>query len=57
MLCIPAAFGTVTYFGDAAQPGLLQIVSDLVAHPANLTAYQHMALDWIPFCLMLGSLR
>jgi NADH-quinone oxidoreductase subunit L len=61
MLCY-TAFGTINFFSftdhGVAYTGLLNIVSDVLCDPgkfAALTAYQHMALDWIPFCLMLGA--
>jgi NADH-quinone oxidoreductase subunit L len=47
------AFGTVSYFGSGANThtGLLA----MAAHPETLTAFQHHALQWIPFLLMLGA--
>src|SRR5688572_27116245 len=50
MLCY-SAFGTVSYFGGpGANDGLLELAAS-----GNLTDYQQMALEWIPFLLMLGA--
>jgi NADH-quinone oxidoreductase subunit L len=51
MLCY-LAFGTVSYFGQGAgtHTGLLEL-----ANSGHLTDFQSKALDWIPFCLMLGA--
>lgn len=47
-----SAFGTVSYFGDGSgtNTGLLELATG-----AELTAYQQMAMQWIPFLLMLGA--
>src|SRR5688572_17376184 len=51
MLCF-AAFGTVSYFADPANRS-----DGLLEWPvlANLSSFQHQALSWIPFLLMLGA--
>jgi NADH-quinone oxidoreductase subunit L len=49
MLCF-LAFGTITYFSGTPQhPGLLELA------PAPVTDFQHQALKWIPFLLMMGA--
>jgi len=48
-----AAFGTVSYFGETGQYGGL--LDQAAAMPGQLTAFQNMALDWIPFLLMVGA--
>ncbi|HEX8915524.1 MAG TPA: NADH-quinone oxidoreductase subunit L [Humisphaera sp.] len=52
-----AAFGTVTYFDPAghAGQGLLQQVQWAATHRDLATPMQNMALDWVPFLLMLGA--
>src|SRR5207253_4365738 len=49
MLCF-AAFGTISYFGDGVHTnsGLLEL-----AQSQNMSAFQQMAMKWIPFLLML----
>jgi len=49
MLCF-MAFGTVKYFsGDASHTGLLELAQ------VPTTEFQRMALNWIPFLLMMGA--
>jgi NADH-quinone oxidoreductase subunit L len=59
MLCF-TAFGTVSYFGDANGPGMLQIAAQAATNVANNqahlnTAWQNAAIDWVPFLLMVGA--
>ncbi|HYE21743.1 MAG TPA: NADH-quinone oxidoreductase subunit L [Tepidisphaeraceae bacterium] len=58
IMLIYMAFGTVNYFGEAGSPGVLDIVSASLTGnaPAGLTVFQRQALDWIPFCLLLGAI-
>jgi NADH-quinone oxidoreductase subunit L len=48
IMLIWKVFGSVSYFGDGINPGVL----DMAMHP---TAAQAAALHWIPFLLMLGA--
>jgi NADH-quinone oxidoreductase subunit L len=51
MLCF-LAFGTVSFFGQGihTNTGLLELVQS-----NNLTGFQHHALQWIPFLLLIGA--
>lgn len=49
IMLIFTAFGTVSYFGTPQHPGAL------IQAAGNLTHFQQMALDWIPFLLMMGA--
>ncbi len=46
------AFGTVSYFGQGVGTGtgLLEMAAQ-----SNLSATQQLAMQWIPFCLMIGA--
>jgi NADH-quinone oxidoreductase subunit L len=50
IMLIYTAFGTVSYYGDASQPGAL-----FQALGPNLTGFQQTAMQWIPFLLMVGA--
>ncbi len=48
------AFGTISYFGNAAIPGD-GLIEKAAALPADLTQFQQWALMFIPFLLMVGA--
>jgi NADH-quinone oxidoreductase subunit L len=52
MLCF-LAFGSVTYFDNGH--GLLDRATLAVTQPETRTYWQQVALDWVPFLLMLGA--
>ena len=54
IMLIYLAFGTVSFFGSGVGTfsGVLEIVR---CDPAKWTAFQHSAMNWIPFLLMLGA--
>jgi NADH-quinone oxidoreductase subunit L len=54
IMLIYLAFGTVSYFGDGAHTmtGVLEMAT---AGSAGMTPFQHHAMQWIPFLLMLGA--
>ena len=51
IMLLYTAFGTVSYFGDAAAPGIFQLASNTT----GFTAYQQWALNLAPFLLMIGA--
>jgi NADH-quinone oxidoreductase subunit L len=54
IMLIFMAFGTVSYFGNVDQPGVL-IQASKIAVGTGLTPFQQQAMQWIPFLLMLGA--
>ena len=52
MLCFQA-FGSVSYFHFGH--GILEQATHVVAHPETATYWQKVAIDWVPFLLMLGA--
>jgi len=58
IMLIYAAFGSVGFYtyqdASGVHPGVFDIVFNAV-QSNSLTAFQRQALDWIPFCLLLGA--
>ena len=53
IMLIYLAFGTVSYFGNGANT--MSGVLDMVAGATTMTPFQHTAMQWIPFLLMVGA--
>jgi len=54
IILIYMLFGTVSFFGTAAEPGFLSQITSMAASGAEFEGWESTAFHWIPYLLLLG---